>query len=61
MVAGIEILFKEKYLKYLEIHFVYYMDDPIRKDHGWELFDRFSLRKSQNKINLNSGPYSKSY
>ncbi|PHT26569.1 Protein Ycf2 [Capsicum baccatum] len=55
-VAGIEILFKEKDLKYLEFHFVYYMDYPIRKDHDWELFDRLSLRKSQNRINLNSGP-----
>ncbi|KAK2967027.1 hypothetical protein RJ640_003383 [Escallonia rubra] len=32
------------------------MDDPIRKDHDWELFDRLSLRKRQNIINLNSGP-----
>ncbi|PHT38716.1 Protein Ycf2 [Capsicum baccatum] len=55
-VAGIEILFKEKDLKYLEFHFVYYRDYPIRKDHDWELFDRLSLRKSQNRINLNSGP-----
>ncbi|KAM3238653.1 hypothetical protein P3L10_013686 [Capsicum annuum] len=55
-VAGIEILFKEKDLKYLEFLFVYYMDYPIRKDHDWELFDRLSLRKSQNRINLNSGP-----
>ncbi|KAH0759575.1 hypothetical protein KY290_023068 [Solanum tuberosum] len=55
-VAGIEILFKEKDLKYLEFLFVYYMDDPIRKDHDWELFDRLSLRKSRNRINLNSGP-----
>ncbi|PHT72727.1 Protein Ycf2 [Capsicum annuum] len=54
-VAGIEILFKEKDLKYLEFLFVYYMDYPIRKDHDWELFDRLSLRKSQNRINLNSG------
>ncbi|PWA96867.1 Ycf2, chloroplast (chloroplast) [Artemisia annua] len=44
-VAGIEILFKEKDLKYLEFFFVYYRDDPIRKDHDWELFDRLSLRK----------------
>ncbi|PHT42152.1 hypothetical protein CQW23_16177 [Capsicum baccatum] len=55
-VAGIEILFKEKDLKYLEFHFVYYMDYPIHKDHDWELFDRLSLRKSQKRINLNSGP-----
>nr|YP_010507680.1 Ycf2 [Talinum fruticosum]YP_010507698.1 Ycf2 [Talinum fruticosum]UXG55637.1 Ycf2 [Talinum fruticosum]UXG55655.1 Ycf2 [Talinum fruticosum] len=44
-VAGIEISFKEKDIKYLEFLFVYYMDDPIRKDHDWELFDRLSLRK----------------
>nr|YP_010478081.1 Ycf2 [Carpesium cernuum]YP_010478100.1 Ycf2 [Carpesium cernuum]UVI59525.1 Ycf2 [Carpesium cernuum]UVI59544.1 Ycf2 [Carpesium cernuum] len=55
-VAGIEILFKEKDLKYLEFFFVYYRDDPIRKDHDWEFFDRLSLRKRQNRINLNSGP-----
>nr|YP_009412204.1 Ycf2 [Schima sericans]YP_009412223.1 Ycf2 [Schima sericans]YP_010433437.1 hypothetical protein RF2 [Schima parviflora]YP_010433456.1 hypothetical protein RF2 [Schima parviflora]USW64196.1 Ycf2 [Schima wallichii]ASK07155.1 Ycf2 [Schima sericans]ASK07156.1 Ycf2 [Schima sericans]USW64215.1 Ycf2 [Schima wallichii]USW64283.1 Ycf2 [Schima wallichii] len=55
-VAGIEILFKEKDIKYLEFLFVYYMDDPIRKDHDWELFDRLSLRKRRNRINLNSGP-----
>ena len=55
-VAGIEISFKEKDIKYLEFLFVYYMDDPIRKDHDWELFDRLSLRKSRNRINLNSGP-----
>uniref|UniRef100_UPI0030E16942 hypothetical protein RF2 n=1 Tax=Selenicereus megalanthus TaxID=1195127 RepID=UPI0030E16942 len=51
-VAGIEISFKEKDIKYLEFLFVYYLDDPIRKDHDWELFDRLSLR---NIINLNSG------
>nr|QFG71460.1 Ycf2 protein [Mammillaria pectinifera] len=51
-VAGIEISFKEKDRKYLEFLFVYYLDDPIRKDHDWEFFDRLSLRK---KINLNSG------
>jgi hypothetical protein len=55
-VAGIEILFKEKDLKYLEFLFVYYTDDPIRKDPDWELFDRLSLRKRRNRINLNSGP-----
>nr|ATL62654.1 Ycf2 [Mostuea sp. Bremer et al. 5077] len=55
-VAGIEILFKEKDLKYLEFLFVYYMDDPTRKDRDWELFDRLSLRKRRNTINLNSGP-----
>ncbi|CAN6455178.1 unnamed protein product [Victoria cruziana] len=31
------------------------MDDPICKDHGWELFDRVSPRKKRNIINLNSG------
>ncbi|KAF3449767.1 hypothetical protein FNV43_RR05845 [Rhamnella rubrinervis] len=31
------------------------MDDPIRKDHDWELFDRLSPRKRRNIINLNSG------
>lgn len=55
IVAGIEISFKEKDIKYLEFLFVYYMDDPIRKDHDWELFDRLSLRKRRNIINLNSG------
>nr|QIQ22789.1 Ycf2 [Cistanche deserticola]QIQ22802.1 Ycf2 [Cistanche deserticola] len=55
-VAGIEILFKEKDIKYLEFIFVYYMDDPIRKDRDWELFDRLSLRKRQNRINFNLGP-----
>nr|YP_009571894.1 hypothetical protein RF2 [Barbeuia madagascariensis]QBC71480.1 hypothetical protein RF2 [Barbeuia madagascariensis] len=54
-VAGIEISFKEKDIKYLEFLFVYYMDDPIRKDHDWKLFDRLSLRKRRNIINLNSG------
>ncbi|KAK4733668.1 hypothetical protein R3W88_007929 [Solanum pinnatisectum] len=54
-VAGIEILFKEKDLKYLEFLFVYYMDDLICKDHDWELFDHLSLRRSRNRINLNSG------
>ncbi|YP_009054472.1 hypothetical chloroplast RF21 (chloroplast) [Populus euphratica] len=54
-VAGIEISFKEKDIKYLEFLFVYYMDDPIRKDHDWELFDRLSPRKGRNIINLNSG------
>nr|YP_009572398.1 hypothetical chloroplast RF2 [Monococcus echinophorus]YP_009572416.1 hypothetical chloroplast RF2 [Monococcus echinophorus]QBE87362.1 hypothetical chloroplast RF2 [Monococcus echinophorus]QBE87382.1 hypothetical chloroplast RF2 [Monococcus echinophorus] len=54
-VAGIEISFKEKDIKYLEFLFVYYMDDPIRKDHDWQLFDRLSLRKRRNIINLNSG------
>nr|YP_009631186.1 Ycf2 [Sanguisorba tenuifolia]YP_009631205.1 Ycf2 [Sanguisorba tenuifolia]YP_009691815.1 hypothetical chloroplast RF21 [Sanguisorba officinalis]YP_009691832.1 hypothetical chloroplast RF21 [Sanguisorba officinalis]YP_010134808.1 hypothetical protein RF2 [Sanguisorba stipulata]YP_010134826.1 hypothetical protein RF2 [Sanguisorba stipulata]UED15873.1 Ycf2 [Sanguisorba tenuifolia var. alba]WDD57203.1 Ycf2 [Sanguisorba tenuifolia var. tenuifolia]QCA41051.1 Ycf2 [Sanguisorba tenuifolia]QCA410 len=54
-VAGIEISFKEKDIKYLEFLFVYYMDDPIRKDHDWELFDRLSPRKRRNILNLNSG------
>ena len=36
-VAGIDISFKEKDIKYLEFLFVYYMDDPIRKGHDWEL------------------------
>nr|YP_010720665.1 Ycf2 [Trichosanthes reticulinervis]YP_010720682.1 Ycf2 [Trichosanthes reticulinervis]UTQ77266.1 Ycf2 [Trichosanthes reticulinervis]UTQ77283.1 Ycf2 [Trichosanthes reticulinervis] len=54
-VAGIEISFKEKDIKYLEFLFVYYMDDQIRKDHDWELFDRLSPRKRRNIINLNSG------
>ncbi|MFQ6654449.1 hypothetical protein Gotur_025426 [Gossypium turneri] len=40
--AGIEISFKKKDIKYLEFLFVYYMDDSIRKDHDWELFDRLS-------------------
>ena len=40
IVTGIEILSKEKDLKYMEFFFVYYRDDPIRKDHNWELFDR---------------------
>uniref|UniRef100_UPI003002D30D Ycf2 n=1 Tax=Potentilla multicaulis TaxID=667269 RepID=UPI003002D30D len=54
-VAGIEISFKEKDIKYLEFLFIYYMDDPIRKDHDWELFDRLSPRKRRNILNLNSG------
>ncbi|YP_009186211.1 Ycf2 (chloroplast) [Juglans regia] len=54
-VAGIEISFQEKDIKYLEFLFVYYIDDPIRKDHDWELFDRLSPRKRRNIINLNSG------
>nr|UBX38617.1 hypothetical protein RF2 [Bupleurum fruticosum]UBX38634.1 hypothetical protein RF2 [Bupleurum fruticosum] len=54
-VAGIEISFKEKDIKYLEFLFFYYMDDPICKDHDWELFDRLSPRKRRNIINLNSG------
>ena len=53
-VAGIEISFKEKDIKYLEFLFVYYMDDPICKDHDWEFFDRLSPSKRRNIINLNS-------
>nr|AKF01648.1 hypothetical chloroplast RF21 [Heterospathe cagayanensis] len=52
-VAGIEISFKEKDSKYLEFLFLSYTDDPIRKDHDWELFDRLSPRKKRNIINLN--------
>nr|YP_010449706.1 Ycf2 protein [Gardneria ovata]UTU96294.1 Ycf2 protein [Gardneria ovata] len=57
-VAGIEILFKEKDLKYREFlfFFFYYMYHPPPKDHDGELFDRLSLRKRRNTINLNSGP-----
>lgn len=54
-VAGIEISFKEKDIKCLEFLFVYYIDDPIRKDHDWELFDGLSPSKRRNIINLNSG------
>lgn len=54
-VAGIEISFKEKDIKYMEFLFLSYTDDPIRKDHDWELFDRLSPRKKRNIINLNSG------
>ncbi|KAF4353969.1 hypothetical protein F8388_011137 [Cannabis sativa] len=54
-VAEIEISFKEKDTKYLEFPFVYYMDDPIREDHDWELFDRLSPRKRRNIINLTAG------
>nr|QGQ56466.1 conserved hypothetical protein ycf2 [Cheirostylis chinensis]QGQ56482.1 conserved hypothetical protein ycf2 [Cheirostylis chinensis] len=54
-IAGIEISFKEKDSKYLEFLFLSYTDDPIRKDHNWELFDRLSPRKKRNIINLNSG------
>nr|QHB79507.1 hypothetical protein RF2 [Ruppia sinensis]QHB79508.1 hypothetical protein RF2 [Ruppia sinensis] len=54
-VAGIGISFKEKDSKYMEFLFLSYMDDPIRKDHDWELFDRLSPRKKRNIINLNSG------
>nr|UEE84023.1 Ycf2 [Paris guizhouensis]UEE84109.1 Ycf2 [Paris axialis]UEE85047.1 Ycf2 [Paris vaniotii]UEE85305.1 Ycf2 [Paris variabilis]UEE85907.1 Ycf2 [Paris lihengiana]WRK69070.1 hypothetical protein RF2 [Paris sp. SP-2023a] len=54
-VAGIEISFKEKDSKYLEFLFLSYTDDPIRKDHDWELFDRLSPRKKRNIINLNLG------
>nr|YP_010287087.1 hypothetical protein RF2 [Hydrocharis chevalieri]YP_010287107.1 hypothetical protein RF2 [Hydrocharis chevalieri]UKT61170.1 hypothetical protein RF2 [Hydrocharis chevalieri]UKT61171.1 hypothetical protein RF2 [Hydrocharis chevalieri] len=54
-VAGIEISFKEKDSKYMEFLFLSYTDDPIRKDHDWELLDRLSPRKKRNIINLNSG------
>nr|YP_009825236.1 Ycf2 [Menispermum canadense]QBZ73921.1 Ycf2 [Menispermum canadense] len=53
-VVGIEISFKEKDIKYLGFPFVSYTDDPIRKDHDWELFDRLSPRKKRNIINLHS-------
>ncbi|PWA57246.1 hypothetical protein CTI12_AA409940 [Artemisia annua] len=46
-VAGIEILFKEKDLKYMEFFFVYYRDDPIRKDgshSGVWLYDCFAQK-----------------
>ncbi|KAJ8424117.1 hypothetical protein Cgig2_009701 [Carnegiea gigantea] len=51
-IAGTEILFKEKDIKYMEFLFVYYLDDLIHKGHDWELFDHLAL---QNIINLNSG------
>nr|YP_009895533.1 Ycf2 [Diptychocarpus strictus]YP_009895552.1 Ycf2 [Diptychocarpus strictus]QKK41993.1 Ycf2 [Diptychocarpus strictus]QKK42012.1 Ycf2 [Diptychocarpus strictus] len=54
-VAGIDISFKDKDIKNQEFLFVYYMDDPIRKGHDWELFDRLSPSKRRNIINLNSG------
>nr|YP_009528930.1 hypothetical chloroplast RF2 [Dioscorea bulbifera]YP_009528949.1 hypothetical chloroplast RF2 [Dioscorea bulbifera]AYI69326.1 hypothetical chloroplast RF2 [Dioscorea bulbifera]AYI69345.1 hypothetical chloroplast RF2 [Dioscorea bulbifera]WSP00748.1 hypothetical chloroplast RF2 [Dioscorea bulbifera]WSP00767.1 hypothetical chloroplast RF2 [Dioscorea bulbifera]WSP00834.1 hypothetical chloroplast RF2 [Dioscorea bulbifera] len=54
-VAGIEISFKEKDSKYLEFLFLSHTDNPIHKDHDWELFDRLSPRKKRNIINLNSG------
>nr|YP_009352012.1 hypothetical chloroplast RF21 [Schoepfia jasminodora]AQW41730.1 hypothetical chloroplast RF21 [Schoepfia jasminodora] len=56
-VAGLEISFEEKDIKYLGFLFVYYRDDLIRKDHDWELFDRLSRRrrKRRNIITLNSG------
>nr|YP_010195256.1 hypothetical chloroplast RF2 [Flagellaria indica]YP_010195273.1 hypothetical chloroplast RF2 [Flagellaria indica]UAA82238.1 hypothetical chloroplast RF2 [Flagellaria indica]UAA82255.1 hypothetical chloroplast RF2 [Flagellaria indica]ULQ65890.1 hypothetical protein RF2 [Flagellaria indica]ULQ65907.1 hypothetical protein RF2 [Flagellaria indica]ULQ65976.1 hypothetical protein RF2 [Flagellaria indica] len=41
-VTGIEISFKEKDSKYLEFLFLSFLDDPIRKGHDWELFDRLS-------------------
>ena len=40
-IAGVEISFKEKDIKYLELLFVYYIDDPVRKEHNWELFNFF--------------------
>ncbi|GGL87279.1 hypothetical protein GCM10010095_85020 [Streptomyces anthocyanicus] len=45
IVVGIDILFKEKDIKYLEFFFVYYMDDLICKGYDWELFDCFFLSK----------------
>ncbi|KAH0850338.1 LOW QUALITY PROTEIN: hypothetical protein HID58_095624 [Brassica napus] len=39
-VAGIDISFKEKDIKYLEFLFVYYMDDPIRKGHDGGIVDQ---------------------
>ncbi|KAK8510090.1 hypothetical protein V6N12_007968 [Hibiscus sabdariffa] len=48
-VAGIEISFNEKDIKYLEFLFVYYIDDLIRKDHDWELFDRLSPKLDSRK------------
>ncbi|KAK9081061.1 hypothetical protein Scep_031056 [Stephania cephalantha] len=51
---GIEISFKEKDIKYLGFPFVSYTDDPIHKDHDWELLDRLSPRKKRNIINLHS-------
>ncbi|KAK9082261.1 hypothetical protein Syun_031719 [Stephania yunnanensis] len=53
-VVGIEISFKEKDIKYLGFPFVSYTDDPIHKDHDWELLDRLSPRKKRNIINLHS-------
>nr|YP_010615246.1 Ycf2 [Illigera cordata]YP_010615265.1 Ycf2 [Illigera cordata]WAS37720.1 Ycf2 [Illigera cordata]WAS37739.1 Ycf2 [Illigera cordata] len=53
-VAGIEISFKEKDIKYLKFLFVSYTDDPIRKDHDWKFLDRLSPRKKRNIIHLNS-------
>ena len=55
IVARIEISFKEKYIRYLEFLSVYYMDDPICKDHDWKFFDCISSRKGRNIINLNLG------
>nr|YP_010293014.1 hypothetical protein RF2 [Eriocaulon alpestre]YP_010293031.1 hypothetical protein RF2 [Eriocaulon alpestre]YP_010473212.1 hypothetical protein RF2 [Eriocaulon faberi]YP_010473229.1 hypothetical protein RF2 [Eriocaulon faberi]ULQ65804.1 hypothetical protein RF2 [Eriocaulon buergerianum]ULQ65295.1 hypothetical protein RF2 [Eriocaulon alpestre]ULQ65312.1 hypothetical protein RF2 [Eriocaulon alpestre]ULQ65821.1 hypothetical protein RF2 [Eriocaulon buergerianum]UVH66235.1 hypothetical protein len=56
-VAGIEISFNEKdsKSKYMEFPFLFYMDDPICKDHDWELFDRLSPSKTRNIIHLDSG------
>lgn len=50
-IAGIEISFKEKNIEYLEFAFVYYMDDPIRNYHDWELFDPRYSRKGRKRIN----------
>nr|YP_010290330.1 hypothetical protein RF2 [Anarthria humilis]YP_010290353.1 hypothetical protein RF2 [Anarthria humilis]YP_010290379.1 hypothetical protein RF2 [Anarthria humilis]ULQ64096.1 hypothetical protein RF2 [Anarthria humilis]ULQ64119.1 hypothetical protein RF2 [Anarthria humilis]ULQ64146.1 hypothetical protein RF2 [Anarthria humilis] len=54
-ITGIEISFKEKDCKYSDFLFLSYMNDPTRKDHDWELFDRLSPRKKRTIINLNSG------
>lgn len=44
-ITRIEISFKEKDIKYLNFLFEFYIDDPTRKAHGWELFDHLSPRK----------------
>ena len=41
-----------------ESFFLSYTDDPLHKDPDWELFDRLSLRKKRNIINLNLGQLS---
>lgn len=50
-IAGIEISFKEKNIEYLEFAFIYYMDDPIRNYHDWELFEPRCSRKGRKRIN----------
>nr|AZL92881.1 Ycf2 [Cuscuta japonica] len=57
-VAGIDILFKDKFKfrKNMEFSFVYYIDDLTRNDPDWEFFYRLYTRKSENRINWNSGP-----